>query len=163
MSLHAIACALAERQHGVVSTIQLRSAGATDAEIKHLFASGQWERVTRLLIRRVGSPRTVEQAVAAAVLDAGRRAGLSDHPAAAWFDLNGFRLRPLQVTRLRDATSTPSRLATIHEPRLLPDHHLTLHRGVSVTVPSRIPFDIAAPATQPGPNGPLTGDGRGTS
>jgi very-short-patch-repair endonuclease len=26
----------------------------------------------------------------------------------------------------------------------LPDHHLTIHKGVPVTVPSRIPFDIAA-------------------
>jgi very-short-patch-repair endonuclease len=26
----------------------------------------------------------------------------------------------------------------------LPDHHLTVHRGVVVVVPSRIPFDIAA-------------------
>ncbi len=144
MSLHVLACSLAERQHAMVSTIQLRSRGATDAEIKHLMASKQWERATRLTLRRVGSPRTRAQAASAAVLDAGRRAGLSHHSGAAWFDLNGFLLRPLHVTRLRDATSTPSRLSVIHEPRLLPDHHLTIHKGVSVIVPSRIPFDIAA-------------------
>ncbi len=97
-----------------------------------------------MVLCRTGSARTREQVVAEAVLDAGRRAGLSHHSDAAWFDLNGFLLRPLHVTRLRDATSTPSRLSVIHEPRLLPDHHLTIHRGVSVIVPSRIPFDIAA-------------------
>lgn len=144
MSLHHLACVLAERQHGVVSTIQLRAHGATDAEIKHLLASDQWERLTPLVLRRRGSAPTKEQAVSAAVLDAGRRAGLSHHSDAAWFALNGFGLRPLHVARLRDATSTPSRLATVHEPRCLPDHHLTVHRGVSVVVPSRIPFDIAA-------------------
>jgi very-short-patch-repair endonuclease len=144
MALHGIACALAEAQHGVVSIIQLHDDGATDAEIKHLTQSGHWVRLTPLVLCRVGSPKTIEQRVSAAVLDAGRRAGLSHWSAAAWFDLPGFRLRPLHVIRLRDATSTPSRLATIHEPRALPDHHLCVHRGVSVTVPSRIPFDIAS-------------------
>jgi len=143
MSVHLLACALAERQHGVVSTIQLRHAGATKAEIAHLLHSGQWERVTRLVLRRVGSPRTREQRAASAVLDAGGRAGLSHHAAAAWFAERGFQLFPLHVTRARDATGMPSRLSVIHEPRRLPDHHLTLHRGVVVTVPSRIPFDIA--------------------
>ncbi len=144
MSLHAIACALAEHQHGVVSTIQLRARGATDSQIKHLLNSSQWERLTPLVLRRVGSVPSSDQAVAAAVLDAGHRAALSHYSDAAWFGLAGFRLFPLHVARLRDATSTPCRRSTIHEPRSLPDHHLTTHRGVEVVVPSRIPFDIAA-------------------
>ena len=144
MSLHLIGCALAERQHGLASTIQLHAAGAGEAQIRHLVTSRQWERRTRLVLRRVGSPVTREQEASAAVLDAGRGAGLSHHSDAAWFDLNGFQLRPLHVIRPRDATGMPSRLSTIHEPRDLPDHHLTIHNGVVVTVPSRIPFDIAA-------------------
>ena len=143
MPLHLVACALAERQHGVVSSIQLRDACGTKAEIAHLVHSAQWERVTRLVLRRVGSPRTSEQRAASAVLDAGSRAGLSHHSCAAWFALSSFRLFPLHVTRERNATGMPSRLSAIHEPRWLPDHHLTVHRGVVVTVPSRIPFDIA--------------------
>ncbi len=144
MSLHLVACVLAERQHGLVSTFQLRADGSTDAAVKHLTQSGQWERLTPMVLRRVGSARGTEQAVSAAVLDAGRRAGLSHHSAAAWFDVNGFRLKPFHVTRLRATTSIPSRLSAIHEPRALPEHHLTTHRGVVATVPSRIPFDIAA-------------------
>ena len=144
MSLHLVACALAERQHGLVSTIQLRATGATEAQIRHLLASGQWDRCSRLVLRRVGAPVTREQQASAAVLDAGRVAGLSHHSDAAWFDLNGFRLHPLHVIRPRDATGMPSRLSIIHEPRDLPRHHLTNHNGVSVTVPSRIPFDIAS-------------------
>jgi len=144
MSLHLVACALAERQHGLVSTTQLQLAGATEAQIRHLIASGQWTRRTRLVLRRVGAPTTREQEAAAAVLDAGRVAGLSHHSDAAWFDLNGFQLRPLHVIRPRDATGMPSRLSIIHEPRELPAHHLTIHKDVTVTIPSRIPFDIAA-------------------
>ena len=135
---------LAARQHSAVAIQQLRALGYSYHAIEHLVASGQWSRTTPMVLCRTGSARTREQVVAEAVLDAGRRAGLSHHSDAAWFDLNGFLLRPLHVTRLRDATSTPSRLSVIHEPRLLPDHHLTIHKGVSVIVPSRIPFDIAA-------------------
>jgi very-short-patch-repair endonuclease len=144
MTVHELACSLAEQQHGAVGTRQLRRRGASDAEIKHLTLSGQWERPAPLTLRRIGSPTTLQQKVSIAVLDAGQRAGLSHHSDGAWFGLDGFRLRPFHVTRLRDATSTPSRLARIHEPRLLPDHHLTVHRGVTVVVPSRIPFDIAS-------------------
>ena len=135
---------LAARQHGAVAIHQLGELGYRHHAIEHLVASGQWARSTPMVLIRTGSTRTQEQIASEAVLDAGRRAGLSHHPSAGWFALNGFRRGPLHVIRLRDATSTPSRLAVIHEPRLLPDHHLTVHRGVRVTVPSRIPFDIAA-------------------
>lgn len=144
MELLAHLTGLAARQHGLIAVWQVIAAGGTRDTVKHLVRSGQWERLTPMVLRRTGSPPTREQAASAAVLDAGRRAGLSHHSDAAWFALNGFQLRPLHIARLRDATSTPSRLATIHEPRSLPDHHLTVHRGVSVVVPSRIPFDIAA-------------------
>lgn len=144
MDIHAHLVALAARQHGLVAVWQVIAAGGTRDTIKHMVRSDNWERLTPMVLRRTGSPLSEGQSILGAVLDAGRRAGLSHHSDAAWFDLNGFLLRPLHVTRLRDATSTPSRLSVIHEPRLLPDHHLTIHKGVSVIVPSRIPFDIAA-------------------
>jgi very-short-patch-repair endonuclease len=134
---------LSSRQHAAVATYQLRELGFSSHAIEHLTSSGQWLRSTPVVLLRAGSPRTTEQLASEGVLDAGRRAGLSHYAGGAWFSLGGFRLRPLHVTRLRDATSTPSRLAIIHEPRLLPDHHLTVHRGVSVIVPTRIPFDLA--------------------
>lgn len=136
--------ALAAAQHSVVAVHQLRAFGLSYDAIEHLVESEEWHRRSPMLLVRSGTARTNEQLASEAVLDAGRRAGLSHHSAAAWFDVNGFQLRPLHVSRLRDATSTPSRLSVIHEPRALPDHHLTLHKCVTVTVPSRIPFDIAA-------------------
>jgi very-short-patch-repair endonuclease len=136
--------AFATRQHGLVAVWQVIALGGTRDTIKHMVRSGNWERLTPMVLRRCGAPHSDGQRALAAVLDAGRRSGLSHHPSAAWFAQPGFRLFPLHVIRQRDATSTPSRLATVHEPRTLPDHHLTTHRGVPVTVPSRIPFDIAA-------------------
>ena len=144
MDVHAHVVALAAQQHGLLTVWQVIAAGGTRDTIKHMVRSGNWERLTPMVLRRAGSPSSDARSTLAATLDAGRRAALSHHSDAAWFDLNGFRLRPLHVSRLRDATSTPSRLCAIHEPRLLPDHHLTVHKDVTVVVPSRIPFDIAS-------------------
>jgi very-short-patch-repair endonuclease len=139
------AIVLAETQHGSISIPQLYTLGATEAVIRHLTGSGQWFRITPMVLRRAGSPHSRGQRAIEAVLDAGADAGLSHTSSAAWWRLNGFRLDPLEVMRLRNSTSPPARLARIvHEPRLFPDHHRTVLDGVPVTVPSRIPFDIAA-------------------
>jgi hypothetical protein len=108
MDRHAHVVALAARQHGLIAVWQVIAAGGTRDTIKHMIRSGHWERITPMVLRRTGSPPSSGQAVLTAVLDAGRRAGLSHHPAAGWFDLNGFQLKPLHVIRLRNATSTPS-------------------------------------------------------
>jgi very-short-patch-repair endonuclease len=137
--------ALAEQQHGSVSVPQLYALGATESFIRHLVGSGQWIRVTPMVLRRRGTPRSRGQRVVEAVLDAGCGAALSHTSAAAWWRMWGFRLDPLEVMRLRATTSTPSRLvARIHEPRLFPDHHRKVLDGAPVTVASRIPFDLAA-------------------
>jgi very-short-patch-repair endonuclease len=140
--------ALAAKQHGVVTVPQLMELGATRHVITNLLASGQWERVTPLVLRRVGSPPSRGQRVIEAVLDAGEGAGLSHRSAAAWWRLRGFHLADIEVSRLRATRSSPARLArVVHEPRCFPPHHLTVLDGVPITVPSRIPFDLAA--TQP--------------
>ncbi|MET0666142.1 MAG: DUF559 domain-containing protein, partial [Acidimicrobiales bacterium] len=140
--------ALAGRQHGLVTTPQVMDLGGTRHVITHMVACGQWDRVTPMLLRRVGSPRSRGQRVMAAVLDAGEGAGLSHRSAAAWWRLRGFLLADIEVMRLRSMNSIPPRLArTIHQPRCLPAHHLTVLDWVPITVPSRIPFDLAA--TQP--------------
>ena len=140
--------ALSERQHGIVTTPQVMALGGTRHVITHLIASGQWERLTPMLLRRIGSPPSRGQRVIAAVLDAGIGAALSHRAAAAWWRLGGFNLHDVEVTRLRNTNSIEPRLARmVHEPRCFPDHHRTLLDSVPITVPSRIAFDLAA--TQP--------------
>jgi len=137
--------ALAERQHGIVTTPQVMDLGGTRNTILHMVRSGQWERLSPMVLRRVGSPQTRGQRVIAAVLDAGVGAALSHRSAAAWWRLRGFNLHDLEVIRLRSTNSIPPRLCRlIHEPRLFPEHHRTMLDGVPITVPSRIPFDLAA-------------------
>jgi very-short-patch-repair endonuclease len=136
------------QQHGSVSIPQLMQLQPTPAEVRHLTTSGQWLRITPNVLRRAGTPASRGQRVVEAVLDAGPGAALSHRSDAAWWRLRGFNLADLEVTRLRDANSTPARLArVIHEPRCFPPHHRTILDGVCVIVPSRIPFDLAA--TQP--------------
>ncbi len=148
MQHHAQLIALAERQHGSVAIRQVMDLGATRSEVAHLTASGEWERITDSVLRRVGSHASRGQRVVEAVLDAGEGAALSHRSDAAWWRLNGFSLADLEVTRLRNSRSQPARLARIiHEPRCFPEHHRTILDGVAVVIPSRIPFDIAA--TQP--------------
>lgn len=135
---------LAARQHGAISVPQLRQLGLSYDAIDHLVGSGQWNRRTPMVITRVGAPRTDALRCCEAVLDAGLGAALSHSSAAALWQLPGFELTPLHVTRTRKRSDTPSRLSTLHEPRCFPDHHRTVVDGIPVTVPSRIVFDVAA-------------------
>ncbi len=135
---------LSARQHGAVSIPQLRGLGLTYDQIDHLIESGHWLRLTPMVLVRTGTPDTDAAACMAAVLDAGLGAALSHWSNAAWWGIPGFRLRPIHVTRTRKRSDTPARLAVIHEPRHFPAAHRRILRGVPVTVPSRIPFDLAA-------------------
>ena len=145
------------------STIQLRSPAQPTAGR----ASGRIGPVGAMHPARPAARRcpeaSSEQRVSAAVPDAGRAAGLSHHPAAAWFDLNGFQLRPL-------ARDTPAgrdedcrvdcRPSTSPEPSPITTSPRT--GAWPSRCPSRIPFDIAALGDTTGRREPRPGCG-GTS
>ena len=136
--------ALSERQHGAVAVRQLSELGLSHHGIENLIESGQWARISPVVLRRLGAPRSRGQRVSEAVLDAGADAALSHRTATAWWRIPGFALQDIEVMRLRSTNSTPARLAdTIHEPRSFPEHHRTTLNGVVVTIPSRLPFDVA--------------------
>lgn len=139
----AAALALAARQHGSVTVCQLQELEATESTIRHMVRSGQWIRVTPRVLRRAGTPRTRAQELVEAALDGGRDAAISHLSGCAWYGLNVKPGRTV-VTRLRGTTNRPARLSQIHEPRYFPPHHRTVHQGVPIVVPSRLPFDIAA-------------------
>ncbi|HYF47307.1 MAG TPA: type IV toxin-antitoxin system AbiEi family antitoxin domain-containing protein [Acidimicrobiales bacterium] len=135
---------LAERQHGSVAVPQLIDLGVTPWMIRRMVDSGRWVRVTTMVLRMAGAPSSRGQRVMEAVLDAGVGAVLSHRACAAWWRIRGFHLHDIEVSRLRGTNSIPARLAyLVHEPRSLPAHHLTVLDGVPVTIPSRIPFDLA--------------------
>jgi very-short-patch-repair endonuclease len=99
------------------------------------------------VIRSTSAPADDDQALMIAVLDGGPRAVISHWTAAALWGIPGFDGLDIHISRRRAASSRPARDSTIHEPRSLPDHHLTALRGVPVTTPTRTVFDLAGVAS----------------
>jgi len=138
---------LAEVQHGLVTTGQLRAAGLDVERIRWAVAGERLIRVSPRLFRVRGAPETTAQRVLAAVLDAGPGSALSHTSALAWWDVPGFPLDELHVTHQRDGVHRPARLAQrVHDVALLPDHHVRTLDGVPVVLPVRALFDIAGQA-----------------
>lgn len=135
--------AVVERQHGVMSRAQVRGLGASPEALQSRLRSPGWVRVSSRVIRLAGSQLTFRQRCMAAALDAGGGAAVSHEAAAALWGLPGFGTEDVHVSRPRTTTSRSSRLATVHEPRLLPDHHRTLLEGIPVTTVARTAFDLA--------------------
>lgn len=133
---------LAEGQHGLITRHQALELGMTPQQVWRRATGRWWEPAGSAALRLVGTPRTDAQEALAAVWSAGTGTGLSHHSAAAWWDVPGFPLRPLQVTRGRNSTRRGGDRAA-HESRVLPEHHLTTVHGVPVTTPARTVFDLA--------------------
>jgi very-short-patch-repair endonuclease len=134
---------LAELQYSVIARRQARAIGASAAALRHRARGPDWEPVTPAVLRLRGSRHSDEQRAMSAVLDAGHGAVLSHNAAAAWWGLPGFDLEALHVTRSRGRSGHTSRLAQLHEVRVLPSHHVTVLRSVPVTTPARTLFDLA--------------------
>lgn len=98
-----------------------------------------------------------------AVLHAGPGAAASRRSAAWVWQLPGFAPMHTDVVRPRDRLR--GHAAGGHWPRLLPDHHLTVVRGIPVTTLPRTFFDLAAMPMYAGRLGRIldTVDGRAPS
>jgi very-short-patch-repair endonuclease len=130
---------LAEQQHGVVALRQVDGA----ARAARRSRSAHWDAVTPTVLRRRGSPQTVEQQVLIGVLDAGDGAVASHGTAAALWRLPGFAVEPVEVTRGGRRMSKSRPVAVLHRPVLLGTHHRTETSGVPVTTLARTLFDLA--------------------
>jgi very-short-patch-repair endonuclease/predicted transcriptional regulator of viral defense system len=136
--------ALAERQHGVVSTRQLAALGLSQRGVSHRAATGRLHRVHRG-VYAVGHPvLTVNGRRMAAVLAAGPGAVLSHTSAAALWEI-----RPSAAARIDVSVRTPGGRAKrrglrIHRAMELRDDEITEHDGIPVTTPSRTLLDLAA-------------------
>lgn len=134
---------LAERQHGVIARMQATQVGASWEQLRNRVRSGTWSELSARVLRVSGSVADLGQGCMAAVLDVGPSAVVSRTTAAALWRLPGFELGPVHVTRSVRASSRASRLATVHESRFLPDHHVGRVDGIPVTTVARTVFDMA--------------------
>jgi len=136
--------ALAERQHGVFALRQLQELGFTSAAVRHRVHSCRWEPLGHGTYRLVGTGRTWEQRLMAAVLAAGPGAVASHRSAAVLFRFAGFRRsEAVEITTLRSRRHRDPSIAS-HQALELPPHHLTSFDGIPVTRTARTLVDLAA-------------------
>jgi hypothetical protein len=134
---------LAGTHHGVVTRRLLRDAGCPDRHVRFLFDHPRWVAVSDHVLRLDGTPRTVEQELSIAVLDAGPGAHLSHMTAANRYGNTGCRLRPISVVRL-SSTTRSTRFATVHRVRDLPTPWLTELDGIPIVRPELLALQLFA-------------------
>ncbi len=139
--------ALAEAQNGVLSRWQLLDLGWTYGQIDWLVRSGQWERVTSTVLRRIGSPVDDLQDATAAVLDSGRDARLAHSSAGRCWGLKGLPLRPFQTVRASKSSRQPAEGTMLRQVDRLPERWVTVLDGVPIVGPELLAmqlFDICS-------------------
>ena len=78
-----------------------------------------------------------------AVLEAGPGSTGSHRTAAALWEVPGFRITPVHISRERDTNGRVLELSVRHSARRLHADQVTTLRGLPVTRPERVPFDLA--------------------
>ncbi len=133
--------ALADRQHSMVSVMQLRALGVGEGAVRHREALGRWRREHRG-VYFVGAGRVPKLGRwMAAVLAGGPGAALSFRSAGQlWAVREGFA-RPVDVTDERRHRPQPG--IRFHC-SLLPPDEVTVHEGIPVTTVPRTLLDLAA-------------------
>jgi predicted transcriptional regulator of viral defense system len=133
---------LARRQHGVLTRQDLLGLGFGESAIRHRLATGRLHQVSQG-IYAVGRPElTREGRWMAAVLACGPDAVLSHGSAAALWGI-GSEWRLIEVSVRRRSWPRRGNFRVRARPSL-PDHDITVHRGISVTTPMRTILDQAA-------------------
>ena len=134
--------ALAATQWGLITVAQARLAGADRALVSRRVAAGRWSRAGRHVLRIDGSPPSWEQALLAAVLDAGPEAVATLDSAAALWGLPGFRRSRPDVLVPIGGPHRPPR-GRVQETRSLPRHHVTTRSGIPTVTPARLVVELA--------------------
>lgn len=133
----------ADRQHGVFSAAQARSAGASPEVTRWRVEAGLWERATRGVYRLPGAPDTWKQRLWIALLVAGPGAVVAREAAAALWGLPGFRNGPIEILAVHGMKDHRLPFGHFHESRSLPVSHVTMIDGIPVTTIERTLFDLA--------------------
>lgn len=115
-----------------------KSRGWLDTHVRH----GEFEVMTQRVLRLTGAPRTAEQDLMIAVLDAGPGSVATMRSAAWLWSVPGFSPGALDVIRGRGQERREG--ATSRWPRRVPAHHVTMVRGIPVVTLARTIFELAS-------------------
>src|SRR5215213_4104627 len=137
--------AVAGRQHGVITTAQLRAAGLTDAAMYKRVAAGRLHPLYRGVYAAGHDRLSQEGRWMAATLAAGPGAALSHEAAAKHWKIWRRKVTGIDVIvpgqrRARDGV-------TVHRTRNLDARDVTVHQGIPITTPARTLVDLATTLT----------------
>jgi hypothetical protein len=134
--------ALAGRQHGIVTRLQLLRLGLSDSAISRSARSGRLHRLYRGVYAVGHTVLTREGRWMAATLATG---GVVSHAtaAAAW-DLRTTGAGAIHVTVPGTAGRLRHKGIRLHRSRTLEPHDVTTRRGIPITTPVRTVIDLAA-------------------
>jgi very-short-patch-repair endonuclease len=130
--------ALAERQHGVVSRVQLLELGFDRGSITHRLKRGRLRQVHRGVYTMGHRLLTQDGRWMAAVLACGRNAVLSHHSAAALWGMRHSSRIEVTTPVIRQRPGIRVRRAN------LPPDERTTHRGIPTTTVPRTLLDLSA-------------------
>lgn len=145
-----LVAAIAARQHGVVSTAQLRAAGLSRSGIERRVASGRLHAIHRGVYAVGHAGLSNEGTWMAAVLVCGKGAALSHRSAAMLWGMLTPRQATIHVTVPGSAGRARRKGLYIHRSSILSPSQTTLRANIPVTKPSRTLSDLhrAAPEAE---------------
>jgi very-short-patch-repair endonuclease len=140
---------IAGRQHGVITTAQLRAAGLGDQGISKRVKAGRLHRLHRA-VYAVGHNRlTFESRCMAAVLAVGDGAVVSHRSAAALWGVLKPHSGPIEITVPNEGGRRQRRGITIHRSHSLIAGMTTGRNGIALTKPKRTLRDLRRTVPQP--------------
>lgn len=136
--------AQAATRHGILSTDEMLEAGASRRQVRVWVQTGRMVPVGRGAYLVAGAPTTFASRIMGAIAVHGVETWASHRTAAALWGIPGFpEDHRIDILRPSDG-SNERRGAIVHRSTLIPPEHVTVHRGVPVTTPSRTLMDLAA-------------------
>jgi very-short-patch-repair endonuclease len=136
----AIIAAIAARQHGLITFLQLLAAGLSDSAITKRVARGLLHRVHRGVYALGHADLSAEARWHAAVLGAGDGSALRDLSAGTLHEISRFRSPLIGVLSPRLRVLEGVR---VHRYRHLDPRDLTTHKGIPVTTVHRTLVDLS--------------------
>lgn len=133
----------ARSQHGIISSHQALAIAPTRAAARNELRSAHWELIDARMFRLRGSSPSPEQAAMSALLSVGPGAVISHHSAGFFWGLPGPVPASVHVTTLRNGAVKDIDGVVAHRARRLASDQVTALRGLSITRPERVPFDLA--------------------
>ncbi len=135
---------IASHQHGVVSARDIDRLQASRGAFTHEMKVGGWVSQSRHVWTVLGSSDSVKQRAMVALLAAGPGASVSHQSAAALWQLPGFDLEPVHLTRIRGTNSCTPVNTVVHRVRRLRTTHVVDLGPFVVARPEIVLIQLAA-------------------